>query len=358
MQADMKKFPREIFSGYHGNCHCQGIALDPVNGYIYYSFTTLLVKTDLDGRLIGTVDGLTGHLGCIDFCEADGRVYGSLEYKNDVIGNGIRRNLGIAGNTEAAFYCAIFDVDRIDRIGMSAEKDGIMRTVYLGEVVEDFCATAHVNGEERLHRYGCSGIDGTAFGPLCGSADGKEYLHIAYGIYSETNRTDNDYQVILAFDASGWWETYAQPLNQENLHMSGPVCCENKFFVYTGNTNFGIQNLEYDAYTGNYLAAVYCGEKPCFPNLPMYVIDGSIPPRASCHRITGEPITELSLLKAGVGEGEIFGNNFPHGSTGIYAFGNGYYYFSQPGHNENGQYTAVHLYKYTGNPQDPFEPVL
>lgn len=357
MEFNGRAFPPEIFSGHHGACHCQGVALDTEKGYVYFSFTTLLVKTDLQGNLIGTVDGLTGHLGCIDFCESDGRVYGSLEYKNDAIGRGIRANLGVAGDTEAAFYCAIFDVDRIDRVGMSAEADGIMRAVYLREVVEDFCATVSVGSEEHLHRYGCSGIDGTAFGPIPGACDGRQYLHIAYGIYSDTDRTDNDYQVVLCYDADGWWEKYAKPLNQDNFHISGPVCCENKFFVYTGNTCYGIQNLEYDAYTGNYLAAVYEGEKECFPNLPMYVIDGSEPPRRTRHRATGEPILALSLLKAGIGEGEIRGNRFPLGSTGIYAFGNGYYYFSHNARDEQGEHTYLRLYTAAEDPAFPYKPV-
>ena len=70
-----------IFTGTHGNCHIQGIAVDQKKGYIYYSFTTKLIKSTLDGQIVGSVEGLTGHLGCIDFNEADGRVYGSLEYE-------------------------------------------------------------------------------------------------------------------------------------------------------------------------------------------------------------------------------------------------------------------------------------
>ena len=68
------KFLNQIFSGYFGKCHCQGLAVDEKNGYVYYSFTTLLVKTDLEGNLIGTVDGLIGHLGCIAYNAEDGRV--------------------------------------------------------------------------------------------------------------------------------------------------------------------------------------------------------------------------------------------------------------------------------------------
>ena len=70
--------PQTIFSGYHGANHCQGIAIDEKKGFVYYSFTTKLIKCTLDGKLVGSVDGLIGHLGCIDLNEEDGRVYGSL----------------------------------------------------------------------------------------------------------------------------------------------------------------------------------------------------------------------------------------------------------------------------------------
>jgi len=60
------------------------------------------------------------------------------------------------------------------------------------------------------------------FAPAFGqSRDGKKYLYVAYGIYGDTLRTDNDYQVILAYDTGR--ERYEQPLTQENLRTrSGP----------------------------------------------------------------------------------------------------------------------------------------
>ena len=67
-----------IFTGAWGNCHIQGIAVDLKKGYIYYSFTTKLIKATLDGEVVGSLDGLVGHLGCLAFTEADGCVYGSL----------------------------------------------------------------------------------------------------------------------------------------------------------------------------------------------------------------------------------------------------------------------------------------
>ena len=58
------KIPNVIESGYYKEGHVQGIAVDAEKGYVYYSFTTLLVKTDFAGNFIGSVKRLAGHLGC------------------------------------------------------------------------------------------------------------------------------------------------------------------------------------------------------------------------------------------------------------------------------------------------------
>ena len=123
---EKNQLPKQLFSGYRGPYHVQGITVDTERKYIYYSFTTELIKTDLQGNLIGSVRGLLGHLGCITFCAEDGRVYGSLEYKHDCIGQGILRAQGTSGFVpEEAFYCAIFDVDKITREDMDAESGKI-----------------------------------------------------------------------------------------------------------------------------------------------------------------------------------------------------------------------------------------
>ena len=200
---DYSSLPRSIDGGKWNTGHVQGITLDTAHQYVYYSFTTMLIKTDLQGNLIGTVDGLLGHLGCIDFNDEDGKVYGSLELKHDSIGQGIMKKLGKQIAEEDSFYIAIFDVDKIDRVGMDAEKDGIMTAVYLPEVVDDYCSKAK-DGKD--HRYACSGIDGTAFGPVFGApADSPSMLMVAYGVYGDNERTDNDYNVIMQFD----WRKFA-----------------------------------------------------------------------------------------------------------------------------------------------------
>ena len=350
--------PREIYSGLWKTSHVQGIAIDTAREYIYYSFTTVLVKTDLQGNLIGTVDGIVGHLGCMDFCDADGCVYSSLEYKQDAIGRGILAGLGDDRKLESAFYIARFDVSKIDRVGMDAEKDGIMTAVYLPEVVHDYLGRTP-EGVEHIH--GCSGIDGTAFGPAFGTKGGKLYLNVAYGVYGDTQRADNDYQVILTYDPDTL-APFFRPLSQDAPHHSGPDKPLHKYFVYTGNTTYGVQNLEYDGYTGNWFLAVYTGQKPAFPNYPFFIVDGAAAPvtaqlRGFPEGVTGETLT---LLPAGLHDEKsgIWGWDFPHGDTGLFALDDGYYYISHNGRTpEKEQFSRVYLYRWTGNTPAPLERV-
>ena len=346
---DVSSLPRDIFSGCWNTGHCQGIAVDLTRGCVYYSFTTALVKTDLSGRLIGSVRGLIGHLGCIAFNRADGRVYGSLEYKNDAIGRGILKMLGRDAAVEDAFYMAVFDGDKIDRPDMDACGDGVMTAVYLKEVVDDFNAEGH--------RLGCSGIDGTTFGPIPGSADGKTYLFVAYGVYADESRNDNDHQVLLCYDTTDW-ARYERPLSQEAMHHSGPAAPDHKFFALTGNTTYGVQNLEYDPFTGCFLMAVYRGKKPAFPNRPLYIIDGAkAPVTAPLRGLEPQTGETLSLLQKGLPhESGIWGWDFPLGSTGLCALGNGCCYVSHDGKGEDGWFTHVKLYRWDGvSPLSPVE---
>ena len=299
--------------------HIQGIAIDADRKYVYCSFTTELAKFDTAGNLVGSVKGLVGHLGCIAYNYDDGKVYGSLEYKHDAIGSGILKSTGSGAVFEEGFYIAVFDAEKIDRIGMDAEKDGVMTAVYMDEVTRDYKAEGH--------RLGCSGIDGTTFAPPPGEPDEKKMLCVAYGVYGDNDRSDNDYQVILAFDTSDFL-SYARPLCQTDMHRLGPKPAH-KYFVYTGNTNYGVQNLEYDPYTNRTFMAVYRGKKPQFPNYTTFAIDMSVP--AEKKRLSNGVEGELLTLS---NDGEydeksgVRGWYFNVGSTGIASLGDGFYYFS------------------------------
>ncbi|MDE7442749.1 MAG: hypothetical protein K2M65_01135 [Muribaculaceae bacterium] len=346
--------PATIFSGYQGKHHVQGIAVDVANKCVYFSFTTRLVKTDLQGNLIGSVDGLTGHLGCLALNPADGRIYGSIEYKNDAIG------VGIAGESatkrENAFYIAVFDGDKITRKDMKPTDNGVMKTVYLGNVVKDYEAKVKHGGKTIDHRYGCSGIDGVAFAPKPGSKSNDNLLYVAYGIYSDTTRTDNDYQVLLTYDTSDWTK-YEQPLLQDAPHHSGPAKPLSHYFVFTGNTSWGIQNLNYDRATNSLLAAVYRGQKSQYPNYSLFAIYLDKPARKQ--RLAGFDNKEkglvLPLKKLGKydAKSDTYGWMFPYGATGICSLGNGLFYIS---HNSSRpeQSSTITLYRWTGTPDGPF----
>ncbi|WP_329236289.1 hypothetical protein OG488_34125 [Streptomyces sp. NBC_01460] len=345
--------PSSVYGGAWPTSHLQGVTVDRRRGFVYWSFTQKLVKTDLRGTVVGTVEGLTGHLGDIDVDERDGRVYGSLEYK-----------------AAESFYIAVFDARGIDRVGMDAERDGVMTAVHLDEVAADFTADMDGDGvfdgdtaDTADHRYGCSGIDGVSFGPAFGRRGGEQTLKVAYGVYSHTGRSDNDHQVILDYDISDWGR-YARPLTQEAPHHSGPERPDGKFFVRTGNTTYGVQNLQYDPYTENWFMAVYKGRKDGFPNYSLFAVDGSARPVRGA--IEGQPTPEtgrlLTLREAGLRDAAtgIRGWEF-QGSYGFDALGGGRYYVAEARTvEEDGvvkQAGEIRLHRWTGGTPGPFAPV-
>lgn len=340
---------KSIFTGKWGKCHIQGIAADIKGGYIYYSFTTKLVKATLDGEIVGFVDGLIGHLGCIAFNEDDGCVYGSLEYKNDKIGKGIMNALARSDGFSDGFYVARFEVDKIDRPDIPAEKGDIMTCVYLSEVLEDYSAViTDKNGKEIKHRYGCSGIDGLTFAPLPASENKDEkYLYVAYGVYGDEERCDNDNQVLLCYDTKNWNEYFA-PLCQADMHRRGPSAPLHKFFVYTGNTRYGVQNLEYDESENALFMAVYKGTKKEYPNYDLYICDLSAPAVVKKPVGLEEEMETLSLLPLGECDAAsgVYGWRFPYGATGLNSIGDGQWLISHNRVEDGEQCSTIHLYEW------------
>ena len=130
------------------------------------------------------------------------------------------------------------------------------------------------------------------------------------------------------------------------MHTVGERSLE-KYFLKTGNTTWGVQNLEYDSYSRRFMLAVYRGKKECYPNYNMFFVSSDCEVRRSLHSAYGEQIAELSL------SGE--GSYFPYGSTGMCALGDGRYYFSEDGRDaEQGCYTNVSLYRKGEDNATPF----
>lgn len=354
--------PNSFYTGKQGKMHIQGIAVDQANGFIYASYTDRLLKMDLAGNLVGSVTGFIGHLGDLDFDPETGKIYGSLEYKNDAIGKGITKELGVTKQLENAFYIAIFDVKQIVRLDMDAEKEDLLKSIYVKEAVDDYLATVKLGDKEVAHRFACSGIDGVTLAPsIDDPKNGKKYLYVAYGVYGDTTRNDNDHQVILQYDISNW-DKWAQPLLQAKPHHSGPNKPTEKYFVKTGNTRYGVQNLAYDAHSGNFIAAVYKGAKSQFPNYDLFVIDGH--QKSTWSTITSDnktiKVKTLALAKGGLSDEKsgINGWRFKWGATGIHPLGEGYFYISHNKKAKDGQQeSTLYKYKWTGGAVEPFELV-
>lgn len=357
--APSPRLPLKHNGGTWASGHVQGIAVDVKGGYIYYSFTDLLAKFDFSGNLVGTLVGWNGHLGDLDYNPADGKVYGSLEYK---------------GND--AFYIAVVDVDRIDRAGIEAGTSEIFRTVHLAEVAEDY--TADMDGDGKFdgnvadtqdHRYGCSGIDGVGFGPAFGRVDGPRYLTVAYGIYGNTGRADNDHQVLLQYDVRDW-DRYARPLTEAAPHRSGPATVQGKYFVRTGNTRYGVQNLSYDPTLQRWFMGVYAGKKKSFPNYLLFAVDARTRPLT--RDLIGVP--KADRIPAG-GEAweqglliELADDGLKDAATGVRGWnkqadvgfqpaGGGLFYLAVNSGSQGEQTADLALVRWTGDAQKPFVAV-
>jgi hypothetical protein len=288
-------------------------------------------------------------------------VYGSLEYKED-----------------KAFYIAVIDVARLDRVGVEAGKTEIFRTVYLPEVVKDYAADLNGDGvfegddgkfkgdvvASPDHRYDCSGIDGVSFGPAFGHADGPRYLTVAYGVYGNTTRADNDHQVLVQYDIADWGR-YASPLTEAAPHRKGPAAPRGKYFVRTGNTRYGVQNLAYDETRRRWFMGVYQGQKPSFPNYLLYAVEAGEKPVSG--DLVGVPGPDgkgweqgqlLALAEDGLKDAAtgVRGWN-QKADVGLQPVGHGLFYLSVNGKGEAGQTADLTLTRWTGDAQKPFVPV-
>lgn len=351
--------PASVFVNGEVPNHVQGIAYDAEKDCFYLSFTTRFLKTDRQGNILASIDRIQGHLGAMTFDPVTRRVYESLECKDDVIGAGIAKNLQVenvkAG--ESVFYVAIIDVDKVTRIGMDPEKDAdVLKTVCINDAVRDYHAKVTVDGKEYEHRLGCSGIDGVAIGPQPGGKG--RYLYVAYGIYGDVNRPDNDYQVILRYNLKKLDRKARGVVFGEN-HYSGPKPAD-IYYVYTGNTNWGVQNMAYDPHTGYLFMAVYKGKKPAYPNYALFAADLSQPARKAA--LKGVPYIgkgkQIPLAEAGLTDEStgIRGWRFKWGATGICPLGDGRWYFSENGSDKKTkiQNSTLRLYRWTGDPEHPF----
>ncbi|MBO4264276.1 MAG: hypothetical protein J5871_06340 [Bacteroidales bacterium] len=328
--------PRTIHVGGQTH-HVQGIAYDAGKGRLYLSFTTRFIVADTLGNILGSIDRIDGHLGAITFDPRSRCVYGTLEHKNDVIGSYIARTLGGQDYTHPVFYVAKIDVDAVTATGTPQQQ-----ALHYMEVVpagQDHLAEVTLGDRTVRHRYGCSGIDGITVAPGFG-CDKGEYLYVAYGVYSDVDRTDNDHQVLLQYSMRDV--------------RKGRLRTPRKFFIHTGNTNFGVQNLAYDAHSGLLLMAVYKGKKTQYENRDLYAVRmASRPRRAALEGVPYKP-HKATLIPLETGW------HFALGSFGLCPLGDGRWYFAKqrrqrnPATQKAEESCDATLFQWSGAPDAPF----
>ncbi|MBR5660305.1 MAG: hypothetical protein IKW99_02005 [Bacteroidales bacterium] len=328
-----------------GSHHVQGIAFDREVGKMYFSFTDSFLVTDLDGNILGSIEHIQGHLGAMVFDTARRKVFASLECKDDVIGQG----LSDFAKGRSMFYIAIIDVDKVSKVGMDSENNEAFKIVCVREATKDYHLKGFgPSGQEYEHFYGCSGIDGVAIAPKLGKKGGKNYLYVAYGIYGDTSRSDNDSQVLLRYDIDKL-ESYAGTVVFGEFYSQGPEKPLDKYFVYTGNTNWGVQNMAYDRNSRRLFLFVYKGAKERFTNYPAFSIDLS--KRPVKRGLIGVPYDTSRHPVIGSWENPVKGIDFKYGGTGVSPLGDGRFYFSEHGSSETTgkQYCRARIYRWDEN---------
>lgn len=322
--------------------HVQGIVYDTEKELLYLSFTTCFVVSDADGKIIASVDEINGHLGAMTFDPKTRKVYASLEEKADEIGASISHGLGQKTHKESAFYVVEIDVDKLTTRNTKAEN--VMRKISIDKANEFYRDSVSVNGKTLKHRYGCSGIDGVCIAPALGkSTQSKNHLYVACGIYSDTTRNDNDYQILLCYDLEAL---------QKGKNTPAEV-----IFVKTGNTSYGVQNMAYDALNDQILLAVYRGKKPQYPNYDLFAIERS--KKVFKAKLDNVPYENKKVKQAQVSQAWYF----KYGSTGFYSLGDGTWYFAEGGRVVDSQsgkkryYSKTTLYRRCKQGDVPFQKV-
>ncbi len=194
----------------------QGFTTD--GKYMYWSFTDSLVKTTLQNTVKIQVPALGGHLGDIDYY--DGKIYASM------MGTALK---GQPYGSWSAFYIYVYDAG----------------TLALEKMIRlDPCYGMHANFKENG---GFRGIDGVS---VHKGKSGEAELWVAGSLEVGA---DYDKQMIFRFSFDG-------------------ELLETKHFK-TGNTTFGIQNLDYEEDTGYFWFSTYGGSEEFQTNKYLFCVD-------------------------------------------------------------------------------------
>ena len=300
------------------------------------------MKTDLAGTVLGSITGLPAHLGDITLNPKNGKVYGSIFWGDE--------------NPYYAPYIAIFDPEQIHEIDESPEKNPALSLVHLKQLLADRFVDLDGDGTDD-GLYATAGVDGVGFGPRFGSTTGDWLLTVTHSQWPDADREDNNHQILVQYDPDVF-DTYAEPYDTSKPDpTSGPTEIDGQYFVYTGATRWGIQNLTYDPTLERWFLGVYAGSKPEFPNYTMFAVEAaSQPVRQELPGIGVEGDT-LPLAEDGLRD-EATGVRgwFQKADVGLQAMGDGLYYLCTNSAVDGLQTATLTLSTWTDDPQAPFAP--
>lgn len=340
--AQNNGLPLTLSGGSWPSPHVQGIAVDRERGLALFSFTDRLVKTDLAGTVLGSVTGLPAHLGDITLNPQNGKVYGSIFWGDE--------------NPYYAPYIAIFDPEQIHEIGESPQRNPAISLVHLKQLLADRFVDLDGDGEPD-GLYATAGVDGVGFGPRFGSTTGDWLLTVTHSQWPDADRDDNNHQILVQYDAEDF-DTYAEPYDTSKPDpTSGPTEIDGQYFVYTGTTRWGIQNLAYDPTLERWLMGVYAGDKPDSLNYTMFAVEAASQPVKQELRGVGVEGETLPLAEDGLRD-ETTGIRgwFQKADVGLQAMGDGLYYLSTNSVVDGQQTATLTLTTWTGDPHAPFAP--
>lgn len=205
------------------NLHMQGFSKG--DGFMYWSFTDSIVKTTMNGTVKCQAEIHGGHLGDIDYY--DGRVYGSY------LGNALP---GHAWEDWTGFKIYVFDANDLRVIDI------------INLDICDYYKSITCTPEDTR---GFQGIDGVAIAP--DPKTGEIRLFVACALYTGEKYAN---QIILQFTLDGKYET--------------------EYHIPTGNTVYGIQNLDYDAENKEFWFTTYGPSQPYQPKELLYCISSDL----------------------------------------------------------------------------------
>lgn len=207
----------------HQNLHLQGFTSDGT--YLYWSFTDSLVKTTLSGTMVAQVPVLGGHLGDID--RIDGKIYGSL------MGNSLA---GRPWGVWTSFQVNVYDAGSLS----------LLDAIRLDDCYGFYAA--HSGADDAG---GFNGIDGITRG--VDPETGAPALMVACALFTGEGYRE---QQIFQYSFDG---------HLQKIHR-----------IPTGNTVFGIQNLDFEADTGRYWFSTYSREQPYQPEETLYCVESDL----------------------------------------------------------------------------------